>query len=328
VSPTRLHDVLHIMKQVVVALKCSNPDNMHVGGRYTILLEMHMARLQKHLVPSLKPHNITPLNLDLGQTNLYMDSNGSLPYEFEGCMDEIRTETTESSWLSLPFDSSLLSFVMGSSQFLQCLEDDRLEFLWNLPKFHFEQKSTTKSGKPGQLCDGTINLPNVCGRVPSLQASRLRTMMLESHCRPDKILAHACSDNGLTSRLVEEVGFPRVSLSGHSCARSYGLPNTGYIAMADMCDKIKEGFRQVSAPVMADGDIGYGSPMNVKRTVQCFVEAGAADIMVEDQTWPKSMSVYRKIWEIIAILPPRMWPDSGQISCFEGRGIRADTSSI
>jgi 2-methylisocitrate lyase-like PEP mutase family enzyme len=63
-------------------------------------------------------------------------------------------------------------------------------------------------------------------------------MMLESHCSPDKILAHACSYDGLTSRLVEEAGFPRVSLFGHLCARSYGLPDTGYIAMADMCDKI------------------------------------------------------------------------------------------
>jgi 2-methylisocitrate lyase-like PEP mutase family enzyme len=114
-------------------------------------------------------------------------------------------------------------------------------------------------------------------------------MMLEAYQNPDKILAHACSYDGLSSRLVEESGFPMVFLSGYSCSSSYGLPDTGYIAMAEMCDKIQETVRQVSVPVMADGDTGYGSPMNVKRTVQCFVEAGAAGIMLEDQTWPKSM---------------------------------------
>lgn len=79
-----------------------------------------------------------------------------------------------------------------------------------------------------------------------------------------------------------------VFLAGYTCASSYGLPDTGYIAMAEVCDKIQEAVRQVSVPVMADADTGYGSPMNVKRTVQCFAEAGAAGIMIEDQTWPKS----------------------------------------
>lgn len=41
---------------------------------------------------------------------------------------------------------------------------------------------------------------------------------------------------------------------------------------------------------MADGDTGYGSPMNVKRTVESFARAGAAGIMIEDQTWPKRKS--------------------------------------
>lgn len=66
------------------------------------------------------------------------------------------------------------------------------------------------------------------------------------------------------------------------------LPDAGYIALEDMCDKIKESVRQVSVPVMADGDTGYGSAMNVKRTVECYALAGAAGIMIEDQTWPKS----------------------------------------
>jgi 2-methylisocitrate lyase-like PEP mutase family enzyme len=75
---------------------------------------------------------------------------------------------------------------------------------------------------------------------------------------------------------------------GYPVASAYGPPDTGYIACQEMCDTVKNVVRQANVPVMADGDTGYGSPMNVKRTVECYALAGAAGIMNEDQTWPKS----------------------------------------
>ncbi|RYP52260.1 hypothetical protein DL768_002579 [Monosporascus sp. mg162] len=134
--------------------------------------------------------------------------------------------------------------------------------------FKFDQGPITKPGKPGVTEDATISLPNVRGEIPSLQASRLRTMMLEAAKDPSKILAHCCSYDGLSSRLVEEAGFPMIFLAGYTVASA------------------RHAVKPLS-PVMADGDTGYGSPMNVKRTVQCFAQAGAAGIMIEDQTWPK-----------------------------------------
>lgn len=157
--------------------------------------------------------------------------------------------------------------------------------------FQFEAQPYEVTSKPGQTQDVQLTLKNVRGKIPSLQASRLRTMMLEAHASPEKILAHCCSYDGLSSRLVEEAGFPMVFLAGYPVASSYGLPDTGYIAMQEVCDKIQEAVRQVSIPVMADGDTGYGSPMNVKRTVENFAHAGAAGVMIEDQTWPKRMSI-------------------------------------
>ncbi|CEJ58151.1 Putative Related to carboxyphosphonoenolpyruvate phosphonomutase [Penicillium brasilianum] len=152
--------------------------------------------------------------------------------------------------------------------------------------FHFDTTATS-GPQDGTTTNVSISIKNVRGKIPSLQAARLRTMMLEARNDPTKILAHACTYDGLSSRLVEEAGFPMVFLAGYAVASSYGLPDTGYIAMAEMCDKIQEAVRQVSVPVMADGDTGYGSPMNVKRTVESFAAAGAAGIMIEDQCWPK-----------------------------------------
>ncbi|KAL4877875.1 Pyruvate/Phosphoenolpyruvate kinase-like domain-containing protein [Aspergillus karnatakaensis] len=129
--------------------------------------------------------------------------------------------------------------------------------------------------------------PNSRGAIPSPQTSHLRTMMLEAYANPTKILAFPCSYDGLSSRLIEEAGFPMLFLSGFAVSSSHGLPDTGYIAMAEMCEKIQETVRVTSLPVMVDGDTGYGSPMNVRRTVESFAATGAAGVMIEDQTWPK-----------------------------------------
>ncbi|KAH8691654.1 carboxyvinyl-carboxyphosphonate phosphorylmutase [Talaromyces proteolyticus] len=140
---------------------------------------------------------------------------------------------------------------------------------------------------PERSTEVTINLRNVRGRIPSFQAARLRSLWLEGYKNPEKILAFPCSYDGLSSRLVEEAGFPIVFMSGFNIASSFGLPDTGYVAMQEMCEKLQEVVRQVNIPVMADGDTGYGSPMNVRRTVESFAKAGAAGVMIEDQTWPK-----------------------------------------
>ncbi|KAJ5785395.1 isocitrate lyase/malate synthase, partial [Penicillium pulvis] len=153
--------------------------------------------------------------------------------------------------------------------------------------FQFDTTANPAGPPDGTNTNIEISIPNARGRIPSLQASRLRTMFLEARTDPNKIIAHACTYDGLSSRLVEEAGFPMVFLSGYAVASTHGLPDTGYTAMAEMCDKIQESFRQVSVPIMADGDTGYGSPMNVKRTVECFAAAGAAGVMIEDQQWPK-----------------------------------------
>jgi 2-methylisocitrate lyase-like PEP mutase family enzyme len=91
--------------------------------------------------------------------------------------------------------------------------------------------------------------------------------MIEANDDPKKILTHYCSYDGLSSRLVEEGGFPMILLVGYPVASAYGLPDTGYIACQEMCDTMKNVEWQANVPVMADGDTGYGSLMNVKRIV-------------------------------------------------------------
>ncbi|KAI9162816.1 Carboxyvinyl-carboxyphosphonate phosphorylmutase [Paramyrothecium foliicola] len=132
-----------------------------------------------------------------------------------------------------------------------------------------------------------VNFSNCRGTKPSMQACRLRGMVEEAHNDPSKIVATVCSYDALSSRLCEEAGFPVIFLAGYPMASALSLPDTGYIAFQEVAAKIQEVVRQTTVPVIVDGDTGYGSPMNVRRTVQGFAKAGAAGIMIEDQTWPK-----------------------------------------
>ncbi|KAJ3954026.1 hypothetical protein N0V92_009481 [Colletotrichum tropicale] len=151
--------------------------------------------------------------------------------------------------------------------------------------FHFKTNSLPNVTKSGDRA--TISLDSSRGRIPSLQASKLRSLMQEAHDDPSKIVAHVCSYDALSSRLCEEAGFPIVFLAGYAMASAFGLPDTGYIAFQEVAAKVQEVARVTSVPILVDGDTGYGGPMNVRRTVEGFATAGAAGIMIEDQTWPK-----------------------------------------
>lgn len=132
VSPARLRSSLEVLKQVIVALKNSNPDDLHLGGRYSILLEMHMTRLQEHFVPSTRPHNITPPDPEPSQLPGLSNSAEANHFDLMDFQQMPDIDLLDANWLSLPLDSSLMSFGMDSFQGLQCLGDDTLDFIWNL----------------------------------------------------------------------------------------------------------------------------------------------------------------------------------------------------
>jgi 2-methylisocitrate lyase-like PEP mutase family enzyme len=96
-----------------------------------------------------------------------------------------------------------------------------------------------------------------------------------------------CHD-ALSARLVEEAGFELAFMSGFAVsAARLGMPDTGLISYAEMVDQGQNICRAVSIPVIGDGDTGFGSAQNIKRTVAGYARAGFAGIMLEDQVAPK-----------------------------------------
>ena len=59
------------------------------------------------------------------------------------------------------------------------------------------------------------------------------------------------------------------------------------MSYGEVLDQARNAMQAISIPMIADGDTGYGNPMNVHRTVQGFAQAGCAAVMIEDQVAPK-----------------------------------------
>lgn len=94
--------------------------------------------------------------------------------------------------------------------------------------------------------------------------------------------------DGLGAHLVRRAGFPAVYLTGAGVSVSgYGLPDVGLVTGSEMAGRVALTVQVSGLPVIADADTGYGSPINVVRTVRAYEQAGAAAIQLEDQTFPK-----------------------------------------
>jgi len=89
-------------------------------------------------------------------------------------------------------------------------------------------------------------------------------------------------------RMAAAMGFDALYMTGYGTVASHlGLPDAGLASFADMVGRVEAMARMAKAPLIADGDTGYGGLLNVRHTVQGYERAGAAAIQLEDQEFPK-----------------------------------------
>jgi len=98
--------------------------------------------------------------------------------------------------------------------------------------------------------------------------------------------------DGMGAKLIEKAGFPVVYATGGGIARSMGFPDLGLLSFTEVLHRVKEIVRATTLPVIADADTGYGSAVNVIRTVREFEDAGVAALHIEDQIFPKRCGHY------------------------------------
>ena len=112
-------------------------------------------------------------------------------------------------------------------------------------------------------------------------------MLKDLIAQPEIIIAGGVYD-GLSAMLVEEAGFHCAYMTGFGVAASVlGAPDYGFLTMTEMATQAKNISNCLTIPMIADADTGYGNPLNVRRTVMEYEQAGAAAIQLEDQVFPK-----------------------------------------
>lgn len=112
--------------------------------------------------------------------------------------------------------------------------------------------------------------------------ARLRQLL----AGPDMLVAPGVYD-GITAKLTEAAGFSAVYMTGAGTSASFGLPDYGLLTMTEMVGNAARITGATTLPLIADGDTGYGTELNVVRTVQEHERAGTAGIHIEDQVSPK-----------------------------------------
>jgi 2-methylisocitrate lyase-like PEP mutase family enzyme len=118
---------------------------------------------------------------------------------------------------------------------------------------------------------------------PISRAMRLRRLLSEDRCQ-----TMPCCWDALSAKLIAAADFPATFMSGFAVsAARLGEPDLGLISYGEIVDTVRNVCAATGIPVIADGDTGYGNPLNVERTVKGYAQAGAAAIMIEDQVAPK-----------------------------------------
>ncbi len=115
-----------------------------------------------------------------------------------------------------------------------------------------------------------------------------KTTILRQMMAGNKIVVAPGAHDALTAKIIEQVGFEAVYMTGYGQAASHlGKPDVGLLTLTEMVARAANIVEAVNVPVIADADTGFGNAVNVMRTVREYEKAGVAAIQLEDQVAPK-----------------------------------------
>lgn len=94
--------------------------------------------------------------------------------------------------------------------------------------------------------------------------------------------------NAYCAIMAKSAGFHAIYLSGAGCANaSYGLPDLGMTSLDNVLEDVRRITSVCDAPLLVDMDTGWGTALNISRSVSQLIKAGAAAAHIEDQVFFK-----------------------------------------
>ena len=103
---------------------------------------------------------------------------------------------------------------------------------------------------------------------------------LDKKLKSNKILRVPGAYNPLTAKLIEEIGYDAVYVSGGVMANDLGFPDIGLTTLQDVSTRSYLISRVTNLPTIVDIDTGFKS---CRETVETFEEFGIAAVHLEDQ---------------------------------------------
>ena len=86
--------------------------------------------------------------------------------------------------------------------------------------------------------------------------------------------------NPLTAKLIEEIGYDAVYVSGGVMSNDLGYPDIGLTTLNDVSSRSKQIARVTNLPTIVDIDTGF---KNCKKTIETFEKNGITAVHIEDQ---------------------------------------------
>ncbi len=102
----------------------------------------------------------------------------------------------------------------------------------------------------------------------------------DNKLKTKKILRVPGAYNPLTAKLVEEIGYDAVYVSGGVMANDLGFPDIGLTTLQDVSTRSYLISRVTNLPTIVDIDTGFKS---CKETIETFEEFGITGVHLEDQ---------------------------------------------
>lgn len=110
---------------------------------------------------------------------------------------------------------------------------------------------------------------------------------LRTNLRSEKLLRFPGAFSPLVGKLVEQIGFEGVYVSGAALSADLGLPDIGLTTLTEVTQRAQAIAGMTDLPTIVDADTGFGEPANVARTIQSFEASGLCGCHLEDQRFPK-----------------------------------------
>lgn len=138
-----------------------------------------------------------------------------------------------------------------------------------------------------QKHDGANNMTSVFSKdAGSATASAALRAMISS---PDLTFLMEAHD-ALSAAVAERAGFKGLWASGLSISSTLGFRDTNEASWTQVLDTVERIADAASAPVLVDGDSGFGNFNNARLAALKLAQRGAAGLCLEDKQFPKMNS--------------------------------------